>query len=442
MKLSQRLQRSFTWVIALVILITAITTTLLFQNSLNRFLENEREKEFTKISNEVVELSQLYTNDSHNILSRYALDSQINLTYYNVQNQVVSQFIGVNPSNSEHKQYISRRYNLLNSNNEVQGYLDISYIEDIFEYDQSSKAFYLGMIRNYALIFIFAIILASLFTIALTKNIVHPIIEIQNKTRNIIEKKYSFKDDENYNIFEIDELSNNINYLSKTLDIQEKIRIDYAHDIAHELRTPITNLMLHLEGIRDEIIDADSNTISHLIGEVHRINQMIDNLENSFNDSNEITNLEFKESSLNEILKNVSNSFSLNAQEKNIEIVENFGEDTIINTDKIKLTQIFSNLISNAIKAIDKENGKIIITHTKLKNRDVVSIKDNGIGISQENLTHIFERFYRVDNVRNTKVSGHGLGLSITKTLVDLLGYQIKVNSKIGKGSEFIITII
>ena len=222
--------------------------------------------------------------------------------------------------------------------------------------------------------------------------------------------------------------------------MQEQYRSDYARDIAHELRTPITNLLLHLEGIHDEIIEADKDTIDLLLSEVKRINIMIDNLETSFNKSEEIMTLDIEEIDLSELVTTVSSSFLPLMNEKNIKLEKHYEDNNMIETDKNKMTQILMNIISNAIKAIEDE-GLIEISIDSFSNRYVIRISDNGIGMDDDEISQIFDRFYRVDNVRNTKVSGHGLGLSITKNFLDLLGYNISVNSTPKKGSEFIITI-
>ena len=117
-------------------------------------------------------------------------------------------------------------------------------------------------------------------------------------------------------------------------------------------------------------------------------------------------------------------------------MIEEIKDGVMIYSDKDKISQIIQNLISNAIKAI-KEDGLIRISLYEDKNNIYIDIKDNGVGISDEKKEVIFERFYRIDDARNTKTNGHGLGLSITKNFVESLGGKIKLKSKLGKGSTF-----
>ena len=117
-------------------------------------------------------------------------------------------------------------------------------------------------------------------------------------------------------------------------------------------------------------------------------------------------------------------------------MIEEIKDGVIIYSDKDKISQIIQNLLSNAIKAI-KEDGLIRISLNEDKNNIYISVKDNGVGISDDKKEIIFERFYRIDDARNTKINGHGLGLSISKNFVESLGGKIKLKSKLGKGSTF-----
>lgn len=442
MKIRQKLQKSYIILIIIVIFVASLSSLFIFQRSLNSYIEESRSKEFNQIATEISELSQLQTGFNTVFLSNYVKDKTINLTFYNPNNQVVAQFIGLEPNNDDHIKYINKTYVLIDKKSDknlITGYLKITYAEDILVYDQSTNEFYREITINSTILFIIALLIASIVAIIISKNLTDPIIDLQKKAKQIRDKDYNLEN-KTYNIYELDELSRDMNYLSNSLQEQEEIRINYSNDIAHELRTPITNLMLHLEGIRDDIIDADKETVELLISEIYRINGLINNLESTFNSQKTDDKIIIEKICLSELLNNILSSFSISINNKNIKVNKSLIKESFIESDRNKLTQIFSNLISNAIKAVDNE-GEISITQKSYKNREIIIIADNGIGMSQDDIEKIFDRFYRVDNVRNTKVSGHGLGLSITKTFVDLLGYNLTVNSTLNKGSEFILTI-
>ena len=127
------------------------------------------------------------------------------------------------------------------------------------------------------------------------------------------------------------------------------------------------------------------------------------------------------------------------ADKKHIEILFKPEEDFIlpnVNSDHFK--QLMINLITNAIKYTDK--GTVTIKAAILKDDYMLSVQDTGIGIPEESISHIFERFYRVDKSRSRKSGGTGLGLSIVKHIVQLYGAQISVTSKQGEGTTFTLT--
>lgn len=440
MKLSSKLNKYFIILLVITIFVSAITSIFIFGNSFERFANIERKQKFDLLSEDLNHITQLEDGLNPSILQRYADTEEIYIKVYNYDRILLFEHDGINPATrNKNVKFLNAKYNLVNELNIPIGYLEIEYADNIFEYDENIYLFRREMIRNFTIIFIILMVVGSICILFVSKMITEPITYIKNQANQIRSRNYNIKRKE-FDIYELDELSTDISYLATSLSLQEKFRSDYAHDIAHELRTPVTNLMLHLDGIKDEIIQPDKPTIDLLLSEIKRLSSMIDNLESTFNSSNSITELELTKIDIKNLLETISASFLPLMHENNIELETNFVDNVIIETDINKLKQIISNILSNAIKAIEN-GGKIKLTHRNFKNRDVISIEDNGIGISKDNLEHIFERFYRVDNVRNTKVSGHGLGLSIAKTYIDLLGYNLSVNSELGKGTEFIITI-
>ncbi|MFM1538826.1 sensor histidine kinase [Helcococcus bovis] len=442
MNLSKKLNITFISLLIFVLMLSAFTSIYTFDNKLKYYLRIQRQTEFKQIKDDITEIIKTENDLNPFLLESYSKNKSILIKYYNKDNKLLLKYDNLDYEHNKNLRstdIVKSTYNIINANNQLAGTLEVSYIDNVYSYNKTMDVFQADIITQYVVIFIISIVIATILIVLLSKNITIPIKEIQDKTKKLIDKKYVTSDNK-YDIYELDELSSNINYLSRSLKMQEQYRIDYSHDIAHELRTPITNLILHLEGIKDEIIEADKDTISMLLSETRRISSMIENLEITFNKKENFNELKIEEFDVVNLLENVSASFEPLLKEKNLKLIKIFDEGKIINSDYDKLTQIISNLISNAIKA-SNENGKIEIIFQSFTNRVVITISDNGIGISKDDLPHIFERFYRVDNVRNTKVSGQGLGLAITKTYVELLGFKIDVNFELGKGTEFTITM-
>lgn len=440
MKLSSKLNRGMIILLILIILASLFTSLYVLKSSFGTFIQIERDKSFEQISSDLKRFAQSESGLNPLILENYAQNEKLLIELYTNKNQLISRYDGIgNLDKYNKKDLLEIKIDLLDQYGSPIGYLKINYIADIFSYDEGLTNFQKEIVRNHTLIFVVFLLLGSIFVLLYSKIITDPITDIKRKTRELRKGNFNLKET-NYNVFELDELSTDINFLAKTLSQQESRRMDYAHDIAHELRTPITNLLLHLEGIKDKVIDADEQTINTLLTETRRLSMMIDKLEDSFNQNNESEEIKLEKIELESLIEDITNSFIPLIKEKDIHFTQVLGSKSYIETDPTKLKQILSNLISNAIKAVDY-GGNINISHDKLVNRDIIIIRDNGVGMDQESLSHIFDRFYRVDSARNREVGGHGLGLAISKSYADLLGYNIGVNSEPGKGSEFILTI-
>ena len=139
------------------------------------------------------------------------------------------------------------------------------------------------------------------------------------------------------------------------------------------------------------------------------------------------------------LLLDICHGFTGNFLNRNISLGKDIKKDVYMKTDRTKLSQIIQNLLTNAIKAIDR-NGHIDIVLRENNKNITIKIKDNGIGIDEDKLNMIFERFYRIDDSRNTKTNGIGLGLSISKNYIEALNGKIDVESKKGVGTCFTIT--
>lgn len=295
------------------------------------------------------------------------------------------------------------------------------------------------MQRNYSTAIVYglciSLLIGFIISVILSQNISEPIMEISDDTIKIKDGDFELTDRQT-DIIELENLQNNINYLSKNLKNQEEIRKQYAQDISHELRTPLTNLQLYIEAIRDGVVEADHNTMDVLLEDVIRLEGLINGLKKTFDQNVEHLEIKVEEFDLSQLLDRIILGFMPNAEKKNINIHSYLDEDIIIKSDKDKFSQIMQNIISNAIKAIGR-NGEIDVYLRDDYDQITIRVVDDGVGIPEEKLDRIFERFYRIEDARNTKDNGHGLGLSITKNFVEALGGKIEVDSTLNQGSTF-----
>ena len=213
-------------------------------------------------------------------------------------------------------------------------------------------------------------------------------------------------------------------------------------DAAHELKTPLTVLRTHWE---DELSSKElpENFKEKLVRDIEtitRLSKLINNLLLLSNSEYGMLRSDFEKLDIAELVAEIVSNTVVLAELKNqtINLIEK--TSVFIEGDKTKLYQLFFNLVDNAIK-YTPEKGLIIIS-VKMENHLArVEIKDNGIGISEKDLPHIFRRFYRIQKDRSKKLGGNGLGLAIVKLITDIHNGEIKVESQLGKGSTFIVNI-
>ncbi len=226
-----------------------------------------------------------------------------------------------------------------------------------------------------------------------------------------------------------------IEYLKKL----ERMRTEFLANVSHELRTPIFAIQGYVETLLNGAINDNMVNTSFL----EKANQHTINLSNLLNDLIDISMIEsgemrlsYRYFNIDEYLRTIVKDHELMAQEKGIELIYHpVRENLQLFGDKNKLRQVIANLLQNSIKYT--EIGKVEVLVEEEDRYGKIIIRDTGIGISEDDVNRIFERFYRVDKARSRAVGGTGLGLAIVKHIVEAHSSKIEVNSELGKGSEF-----
>jgi signal transduction histidine kinase len=226
---------------------------------------------------------------------------------------------------------------------------------------------------------------------------------------------------------------------NKTLERLEKLfgsQQRFLGDVSHELRTPLTVIKGNIGIIRK--FGPDEESLSGIEGEVDRLTRMVGDLLLLNQAESGSMPLDLVKVSLDGILLEVIQQMHVLAKKK-VKLNLISIDQAQVNGDHDRIKQVFLNLISNAISYTPK-NGKVDISLEKVDGQAKVTIFDSGPGISEADLPHIFERFYRGDKSRtHTATSGFGLGLSIAKMITEKLGGKIEVESKVGVGTKFIV---
>lgn len=240
---------------------------------------------------------------------------------------------------------------------------------------------------------------------------------------------------------EFHKLAEAFNEMSAQLDQNEQIRKNLVADVAHELRTPLSILRGRLESIQEGAIEPTQEMILQLNDEVFRLTRLVNDLQQlSLAEAGKLP-LSKKESQLNELIKRIIDNFYWLAEEKKIELRLTAEKEIVANIDSDRMTQVFVNLIGNALRHTP-ENGRVTIALEEMAENTVqIRVKDNGIGIESTLLPYIFDRFYRTDSARSRDQGGTGLGLSIAKGFVEAHQGKIWAESKKNQGTSFIVEI-
>jgi len=222
------------------------------------------------------------------------------------------------------------------------------------------------------------------------------------------------------------------------------MRREFVANVSHELRTPITSIKSYTETLLDGAAEDPETTdrfLNVINSEADRMTRLVKDLLQLSRLDNEQMSWKIEKVSLKDIVKSIVNRMQLEAGRKNQKL-ESFviGEIPDISADKDRIEQVMVNIINNALK-YTPDNGQITVYVGKLINDVYVKVTDTGIGIPNESLDRVFERFYRVDKARSRDLGGTGLGLAIAKEIIEAHGGTINITSEAAKGTEVTVRL-
>ncbi len=325
----------------------------------------------------------------------------------------------------------------ITSNYKVQGYVVIhTSLSSLMKVrDQYLNISYI----TFALLFVLSLIVLLFFT-----EIVYiPIRKITSATEAYADGNFRYElqiDNQD----EIGYLAKSLNFMASEVAKSEDNKKRLVANISHDFRSPLTSIRGYLEAMLDGTIPPEQNEkyMNIVLNETNRLTKLTNSLLTLNNLNTNGMVLDRKDFEINQIIRETATSFEGTCKAKHIAI-ELFltGETFYVNADAVKIQQVLYNLLDNAIK-FSHSDSVIKIETTDKKNRLWVSVKDSGIGIPKESLTHIWDRFYKTDSSRGKDKKGTGLGLSITKEIIHSHGENIHVMSTEGVGTEFTFTLL
>jgi signal transduction histidine kinase len=286
--------------------------------------------------------------------------------------------------------------------------------------------------RRYAFDFLQPVLMVSFFLailtvvigLLLTRRMVLPLAEVTAAAKEVADGDLSARvrvegpDD-------LKILSDSFNQMADALERNDRERRDMLADIAHELRTPLTVLRGKLEGILDGIYPADQEHIVPALEETYLLERLVDDLRLLTLAESRQLPFEKKDLDLNDLSSHVISLFQAQADENKIQLeLEGDASRPQAQLDPQRTEQVIGNLIGNALRYVP-EGGRVWIDVRKVGDIISVSVNDNGPGVPEEELPHIFNRFWRGDKSRTRASGGAGLGLAIARQLVEAQGGKI-----------------
>jgi signal transduction histidine kinase len=280
---------------------------------------------------------------------------------------------------------------------------------------------------------------AAALSYIISKRIMQPLLQMQRITAKFAAGEMTARMPTS-DIPELSRFAESFNRMAFALEDVEQRRRDLVSDLTHELRTPLTIVEGYLEGLSDGTIEATPEIYQRLSGETRRLKRLVNDLQELSKAEAGYLPIVAQKFDLRSLLQKLIDRFSdqLIDSEKSL-ILEAPIDLPRAYGDPERVEQVLVNLIGNALHYT--EVGTVKVTGEVIQGMLWVSVQDTGIGIAEEDLPHVFERFWRSDRSRNRKSGGTGIGLAISKRLVEMQQGVLRVESALNVGSTFSFSI-
>ncbi len=273
----------------------------------------------------------------------------------------------------------------------------------------------------------------------LARRISRPISKTAYIASQIAQGNYDIRFEGTPNTRELGDMVFAINHLAEALSEQEALRKRLTSDVAHELRTPLSAVGSHLEAMLDGLWEPTTERLRSCHEEIRRLGNLVADLERLAKIEDGNLKLQRTRTDLFEVAQKAVNNLAPKALEKNLSVSLS-GGPLHADADLERMVQVVMNLLSNAI-SYTPPNGHIRVEVSGDGQGGQITVEDDGIGIPENELPFIFERFYRTDKSRNRKTGGTGIGLTIAKSIVEAHGGKLSAESTLGAGSRFTVSL-
>ncbi len=306
--------------------------------------------------------------------------------------------------------------------------------------DPQREAFLASINRALLLAAVVAGLAAVLLTVGLSRRILRPVETLTAAARQMekgdLSQRVEVQSDD-----EIGELARAFNAMADGLARLEELRRNMVTDVAHDLRTPLSNIRGYLEALQDGVVEPKREVVDSLYEEAMLLNRLVDDLQElSLAEAGQLR-LERRPVAPADVVNKATEAARALAAAKSIALQVDLPEGLpLVDVDSQRIGQVLGNLLSNALTHTPS-GGKVVIAARARQSDVELRVSDTGEGISPEHLPYVFERFYRADKSRSRVTGGAGLGLAIARQLVEAHGGWIKVESEVGRGTQFTFTL-
>ena len=297
--------------------------------------------------------------------------------------------------------------------------------------------------RHFILIGGIAIIFTIAAVIILSKVITIPLIRMKKATEKLSKGDFSVSLDHQGND-ELGELARSIQTLANDLSSLKKERNEFLASISHELRTPLTYVLGYADVARRKgINDVEKNKYLNIIyEESEHISGLVKDLFELAKVDQHTFIIHKEKVNMCAFTTNIVQKMRPAFKKKKIQLKHSCPDGIYVKIDQSRFEQVIVNLLDNALKYSNNDSAvKLVVCHLKEKNKIIISIIDDGIGMPETDIPLIFNRFYRVEKSRSRVSGGSGLGLSIVKEIIEAHGGSINVSSELGKGTKMTIEL-
>ena len=285
---------------------------------------------------------------------------------------------------------------------------------------------------------VISLALALVLSYAIATKFTKPIENITKSAEMLAQGNYNIRFEKGQ-YTEIDNLADTLNYATVELSKTEELRRELIANVSHDLRTPLTLIKSYGEMIRDISGNNEEKRNYHvktIIDEADRLTRLVNDVLDLSKAQSGIDTMEFKKFAIKETTEKVLKRFNYFRDNEGYTFILNSSTNPYVHGEEEKIEQVIYNLISNAVN-YSKDEKEIVINIIDEGDQVNLEVIDKGVGIPDEDLTNIWDRYYKVDKVHKRAAAGTGIGLSIVKSILIGHNAQYGVESEVGKGSKF-----